>query len=86
MIDENSLSHSVFTPPLMFEYINLYTNKKNITYSEFRGFTKFNNDEYIIVMNFTSIYDKKTKSFNRGVDFIKLERFRLFLLKKRFEQ
>ena len=50
--------NSVFSPSLMFEYINTYTNNKSVTYSEFKGFTKININEYMLVLNYTNNYDK----------------------------
>ena len=82
---ENSLEKK-FTPTLIFEYINTYTKNKHITYCEFKGFTKVNSTEYILVWSFTDIYDVNTKSYDRHLEFIELELFKLFILKKRFSQ
>lgn len=70
--------NSGFTPSLMFEYINTCTNNKHVTYSEFKGFTKINITEYVMILNFTDTYDI-------DISFVNFEDFKLFLLKKRFE-
>ena len=86
MTDKEESLLSAFTPSLMFEYVNTYTNKKNVTYSEFKGFTRLNSTEYILVLNFTDCYDKESDSYDINMDFVDLQHFKLFLLKKRFEQ
>lgn len=77
--EEERMSQNTFTPKLLVDYYNLCTNNKHVFYSEFKGFTKINIVEYILVLNFLDNGD-------RTIDYIDLYSIKSFIVKSRLKK
>ena len=70
---------AAITPAILTDNFNFETDNKHVTYSEFRGFSIVGDTQYILVLNYLDTSE-------RALDFIEFEKFRVFLIKKRFEK